>query len=108
MAEGRAARKSLSYHRVAGWLPVDLTGEGQEASGYRPRFRGRILIGDSHSQPVEVPMFLAIVGAALVGCIGLAALYDHFARRRGRNESFGSSEGTPSFTAYSEHNYPNP
>lgn len=53
-------------------------------------------------------MFLAIVGAALVGCIGLAALYDYVARRRGRNESFGSSEGTPSFTAYSEHSLPPP
>jgi hypothetical protein len=53
-------------------------------------------------------MFLVIVGAALVGCIGLAALYDRVARRRGRNESFGGVEGTPSFTAYSEHNYPNP
>ena len=49
-------------------------------------------------------MFLVIVGAVLVGCIGLAALYDHVARRRGRNESFGSSSGSPSFTAQSEHN----
>lgn len=49
-------------------------------------------------------MFLVIAGAALVGCIGLAALYDYVARRRGRNESFGSSAGNPSFTAQSEHN----
>lgn len=53
-------------------------------------------------------MFLVIVGAALVGCIGLAALYDYVARRRGRNESFGSSGGTPSFTAQSEHDSLNP
>jgi hypothetical protein len=72
---------------------------------------GCILILDSHSQPAEVQMFLVIVGAAIVGCIGLGALYDRVARRRGRNESFGSfgsSGGTPSVTAYSEHNYPNP
>lgn len=49
-------------------------------------------------------MFLVIVGAALVGCIGLGALYDYVARRRGRNERLGSSGGTPSFTAQSEHN----
>jgi hypothetical protein len=53
-------------------------------------------------------MFLVIVGAVLVGCIGLAALYDHVARRRGRNESFGSSTGGsstggPSPTAEYEH-----
>jgi hypothetical protein len=56
-------------------------------------------------------MFLVIVGAVLVGCIGLAALYDYVARRRGRNESFGSfasSGGTPSITAQSEHNFPPP
>jgi hypothetical protein len=63
-----------------------------------------ILILGSHSQPVEVPMFLVILGSALVGCVGLAALYDYVARRRGRNESFGSSGGTPSFTAQSERN----
>jgi hypothetical protein len=58
-------------------------------------------------------MFLAIVGAALVGCVGLAALYDYVARRRGRNESFGgpgepSITAGPSITVQSEHNFPPP
>ena len=58
-------------------------------------------------------MFLVIVGAALVGCIGLGALYDHVARRRGRNESFGSSgdpsiTAPPSLSAQSQHNYSKP
>jgi hypothetical protein len=53
-------------------------------------------------------MFLVIVGAAIVGCIGLAALYDYVARRRGRNESFGSSGRTPSLTAQTEHDRPPP
>jgi hypothetical protein len=58
-------------------------------------------------------MFLVIVGAALVGCVGLAALYDHVARQHGRNESFGSSGDPsisvpPSITAQSQHNYPQP
>jgi hypothetical protein len=54
-------------------------------------------------------MLLVIVGAALVGCIGLAALYDYVARRRGRNESFGSfgsSGGAPSISAQDQHNFP--
>jgi hypothetical protein len=72
-----------------------------------------ILILDRHSQPVELAMFLVIVGAALVGCVGLGAVYDYVARRRGRNETFGSSgdpsiTAPPSFTAQSEHNYPHP
>jgi len=58
-------------------------------------------------------MFLVIVGAALVGCIGLAALYDYVSGRRGRNESFGSSgdlsiTAAPSITAQSQHNYSKP
>jgi hypothetical protein len=58
-------------------------------------------------------MFLAIVGAALVGCVGLAALYDYVARRRGRNESFGgpgdpSITAGPSISAESQHNYSKP
>lgn len=58
-------------------------------------------------------MFLVIVGAALVGCVGLAALYDYVARRRGRNESFGSSgdpsiTASPSIGAQSQHNYSKP
>jgi len=56
-------------------------------------------------------MFLVVVGAVLLGCIGLAALYDHVARRRGRNESFGSSTGgsstgSPSLAAQQQHDAP--
>ena len=58
-------------------------------------------------------MFLLIVGAALVGCVGLGALYDYVARRRGRNESFGSSgdpsiTAPPSISAQSQHGYTEP
>ena len=58
-------------------------------------------------------MFLVIVGAALVGCVGLGALYDYVARRRGRNESFGSSgdpsmTAPPSMSALSQHDYGRP
>jgi hypothetical protein len=63
-----------------------------------------ILINDRHSRPVEVPMWLVIAGGILVGSIGLGALYDHVARRRGRDVSFGSAPGNTSFTAQSEHN----
>jgi hypothetical protein len=49
-------------------------------------------------------MWLAIVGGILVGSVGLGALYDHVAKRRGRNVSFGRSPGSPSPTAQSEHN----
>jgi hypothetical protein len=53
---------------------------------------------------MEVPMWLAIAGGILVGSVGLGALYDHVARRHGRNISFGRSPGNPSPTAQSEHN----
>ena len=49
-------------------------------------------------------MWLVIAGGILVGSIGLGALYDYVARRRGRDVSFGSAPGNPSFTAQSEHN----
>jgi hypothetical protein len=49
-------------------------------------------------------MWLAIVGGVLVGSVGLGALYDHLARRRGRNVNVGSSPGNPSPTAQTEHN----
>jgi hypothetical protein len=47
-------------------------------------------------------MWLIIAGGILVGSIGLGALYDYLARRRGRNASFGKAPGNPSFTAQSE------
>jgi hypothetical protein len=58
-------------------------------------------------------MFLIIAGAALVGCVGLGALYDYIARRRGRNESFGSSgdpsmTAPPSISAQAQHDYGRP
>jgi hypothetical protein len=58
-------------------------------------------------------MLLIIVGAALVGCVGLGALYDYVARRRGRNESFGSPgdpsiTASPSIGAQSQHDFSKP
>jgi hypothetical protein len=49
-------------------------------------------------------MWLVIAGGVIVGSVGLGALYDYVAKRRGRNVSFGSSPGNPSHTAQSEHN----
>jgi hypothetical protein len=50
-------------------------------------------------------MGLAIVGGVIVGSIGLGALYDYVAKRRGRSfNRFGRSNGSPSHTAQSEHN----
>jgi hypothetical protein len=51
-------------------------------------------------------MWLAIGGGVLVAAVGLGALYDYVARRRGRDVSFGSSSGSPTVTAQSEHNGP--
>ena len=50
-------------------------------------------------------MGLVIVGGIVAGCVGLGALSDYVAKRRGRSFSrFGSSPGNPSHTAQSEHN----
>ena len=50
-------------------------------------------------------MGLIIVGGILVGSVGLGALYDFVAKRRGRNGGrFGRAPGNPSHTAETEHN----
>ena len=50
-------------------------------------------------------MGLVIVGGVLVGSVGLGALYDYVAKRRGRNVNrFGRTSGNPSRTAQSERN----
>ena len=49
-------------------------------------------------------MWLVIVGGVLVGFVGIGAIFDHVARRRGRSSSFGSSAGSPTLTAQNEHN----
>jgi hypothetical protein len=53
---------------------------------------------------MEVTMWLAITGGILAGIVGLGALYDYVAKRRGERVSFGGAPGTASFTAQSEHN----
>jgi hypothetical protein len=54
---------------------------------------------------MEVPMGLIIVGGILVGSVGLGALYDFVAKRRGKNGGrFGRAPGNPSHTAETEHN----
>ncbi len=49
-------------------------------------------------------MWLVIAGGVVVGAVGLAAIYDYVAGRRGRNTSLGSSGGSASSTAQSERN----
>ena len=48
-------------------------------------------------------MWLAIAGGIVVGCVGLAAVYDKVTQRRGKNATFGSAPGTASFTSQSDH-----
>jgi hypothetical protein len=55
---------------------------------------------------MEISMWLIIAGGVIAGSVGLGALYDYRARRRGRDVSFGSSPASPSLTAEGEHNGP--
>jgi hypothetical protein len=55
---------------------------------------------------MEISMWLIIAGGVIAGSVGLGALYDYRARRRGRDVSFGSSPSSPSLTAEGEHNGP--